>query len=159
MRVFSIAIAGLLLPACASGTASTAEDLPIEVGIVQGPDQTGNDLGQNIAFLKIDFNGDGIVTPYEFRQAKKADFAKYYDTDGDGVLKIVCSVDEFSQRLMSYGSSHPSLTECYAEDGVSAAEFAFDHFFAAHEKWQKSVDTNGDGFITEAEFLSASPEK
>ena len=157
MRSISLAIAGLLASACASGPVETAQDLPPpEAEAIQDPQQVEADQGTNIPFLKIDFNGDGIVTPYEFRQSKKADFLKYYDTDGDGVLKISCSVDEFSDLLMSYGSSHPSLTGCYARDEALATEFTFDDFFTAHEEWQKSVDTNGDGFISENEFNAAS---
>ena len=145
MKKIAILCAGLVLAACSS-TAAAPETPALNP-------ETEKTVKEQ--FLKIDFNGDGLATPYEHKEYRKADFAKNYDTDGDGVLKIGCSKEAFSMMITKYTSHHPEITACYQNDDTSPTEFSFDDFFAVYENWQKEVDLNSDGFISEGEFLAS----
>ena len=111
---------------------------------------------ENERFLRIDFNGDGLVTPYEHKEYLKANFAKHYDTDGDGRLTIACSKADFTNLIQNFGPRHPAFKECLDVDAATLATYSFDDFFAAHETWWTQADSNSDGFVSRAEYFAVS---
>ena len=145
MTKIAIICAGLLVTACAS----TASD-PV-------PDAIGPQLEAPVEehFLKIDLNGDGIATPYEHREYLKSEFAKKYDTDGDGVLRIRCTKEEFSKLLKIYAPRHPVIGACYLGSEATSEDFTFDDYAGVHAHWWKAVDTNSDGFVSRDEYVAA----
>lgn len=130
-----------------------------------GTDSTAGQVSPDIAsmvderFPRIDFNGDGLITPYEHKESLKADFAKHYDTDGDGTLKLACTKADFSEKIQNSGPHHPLIRQCLNTDVSTVAEYSFDDFFAAHTPWWKSTDANSDDFISREEFAAAAMAK
>lgn len=149
MKPIAMLSAGLIVAACAS----TPNDAEIPI--------TDDKLDQRIdeQFLKIDFNDDGIATPYEMKEYGKAQFAKFHDTDGDGVLVISCSAENFSKLITRYGPLHPSITSCHQTSAETAIEFTFEDYYAASASWRASVDQNSDGFISRAEYAASFMQK
>ena len=149
MKSRAIFSACILVSACAS------------TSVEPQPSQPNSSLTKGLSeqFVRVDFNGDGLITPYEHKESLKADFAKYYDTDVDGTLKLACTKADFSNITQNYGPLHPDIRQCLNTEVATVANYSFDDFFAAHAQWWENADANSDDFISGEEYAAAATAK
>jgi len=163
MRYLFIGLTGLIVTACAT---SVEDARQAETPIAENRMSERNSNAEIEAFqagmidrqfLKFDFNDDGAITPYEHKEYRKAFFGQYFDTDGDKVVELACSREQFITLVKTLKPLHPSYQVCLRrteENPEWIAELSFDDYFAEVSDWFPSVDSDSDGFITKAEYLA-----
>lgn len=104
----------------------------IAVGLVvlARPVLAGDRLA-DIAFARIDTNGDGRLDASELREARAQRFVRL-DIDGDGFITAAEQTE----------ASHGMLRKAEATESAMAIRF-------------KTLDTDGDGKLTRDEFMNA----
>ena len=126
-------------------------------GAMMGQETTATDLSDQIAAMDTD--SDGTVTKEEFLAAKPDDVTDEmasnlwdsFDTESAGSL----SIDELQTAMESgrmQGPPPPPPTDVASTEETDETSDTTDSFISA-------MDTDGDGIITQEEFLAAKPDE
>ena len=123
-----------------------------------GPGGHGGPHGL-MAFDQLDTDGDGVLSPAEQEAGRKAAFARM-DVDGDGYLteadratmkeKMDEKKQAFREKMEEKRADHQAALDENGDGKISEAEF-----LAEQGKMQAMADADGDGSITKAEAEAA----
>jgi Ca2+-binding EF-hand superfamily protein len=103
-------------------------------------------------FSKIDTDGDGAVSKEEFKkdhQAREAEFQNYAANSQSGLSSFLFD--------FLYGLGESDSTDGATEDAVSAA-VELETGAPSTEEIFSAMDTDGDGVVSEEEFVSFEPD-
>lgn len=113
-------------------------------------------LMANLAFGRLDDNGDGQLDASELKQARAARFERL-DTNRDGVLteaELTAPAGRLQQKAEAAESALSGRFEVM--DGDSDGKVSREEFLAATSPDLKArIDGNGDGLISQSEFAAA----